>query len=62
MTYKLITGTTETLADKVNEYLIDGWLLFCAPFVTGNFINTANPDTITGVSQDPEIVQAIYTR
>jgi len=62
MTYKLIIGTTETLAGKVNEYLHDGWLLFCSPFVTGNFINTANPDTITGVSQDPEIVQAIYTK
>ena len=63
MTYKLITGTVETLAKKVNGYLDDGdgWTLFGSPFVTGAFINTANPD-ITGVSQDPEIVQAIYTR
>ena len=62
MTYKLVTGTTETLAEKVNEYLHDGWNLFGSPLATGAFITTANLDTITGVSQDPEIVQAIYTR
>ena len=53
MTYKLVTGTTETLAEKVNEYLKDGWLLFGPPAPTGKD------------SEDvfyPEIMQALYTR
>ena len=63
MTYKLITGTTETLAGKVNEYLHDGWTLFGSPFATGAYINLVKSDATTSqvLSQDPEIGQAIYT-
>jgi len=60
MTYKLLTGTIETLPDRVNDYLRDGWLMFCAPFMTGRRLliaaNTPKPE------YEPEIAQAIYRR
>jgi len=47
MRYEILTGTSETLEEKVQKYLDHGWELYGAPFRLG----ARSPDAMIMVGQ-----------